>query len=149
MITNCFSDPCRHCQAGQTWYLVSSYQYFGSPGCLLSVMPHQPPHGSARGHHLSSGTHFTPAALIILLFLGHNFLLDSVVNNVINNITVELPSFTSDANTITTTTSVPKTTTEDDEETISNEIQANNKDVLSFNRVIRSQYYRMSPKILR
>ena len=143
MITNCFSDPCRHCQAGQTWYLVSSYQYFGSPGCLLSVMPHQPPHGSARGHHLSSGTHFTPAALIILLFLGHNFLLDSVVNNVINNITVELPSFTSDTDTITTTELLPRTTTEEEDETISNEIQVNNKVVPCFNRVISCKHCRM------
>ena len=62
-----------------------------------------------------------------LLLLGHNFLLDSVVNNVINNITVELPSFTSDTKTITTTTLVPGTTTQDDEEAISNEIQVNNK----------------------
>ena len=61
------------------------------------------------------------------LLLGHSFLLDSVVNNVINNITVELPSFTSDTKTITTTTLVPGTTTEDDEEAISNEIQVNNK----------------------
>ena len=60
-----------------------------------------------------------------LLLLGHNFLLDSVVNNVINNITV--PSFTSDSDTITTTTLVPGTTTEDYDETISNEIQVNNK----------------------
>ena len=60
-----------------------------------------------------------------LLLLGHNFLLDSVVNNVINNITV--PSFTSDSDTITTTTLVPRTTTEDYDETISNEIQVNNK----------------------
>ena len=78
------------------------------------------------------------------LLLGHSFLLDSVVNNVINNITVELPSFTSDANTITTTTSVPKTTTEDDEETISNEIQVNNKaGPTCFNRVISRKHYRM------
>ena len=63
-----------------------------------------------------------------LLLLGHNFLLDSVVNNVINNITlVELPSFTSDTNTITTTTLVPRTTAEDYDETISNEIQVNDK----------------------
>ena len=54
-------------------------------------------------------------------------MLDSVVNNVINNITVELPSFASDSKTITTTTLVPRTTTEDYDETISNEIQVNNK----------------------
>ena len=78
-----------------------------------------------------------------LLLLGHNFLLDSVVNNVINNITVELPSFASDTNTITTTTLVPRTTTEDDDETISNEIQVNNKAVPCFNRVISCKHGRM------
>ena len=69
--------------------------------------------------------------------------MDSVVNNVINNITVELPSFTSDSETITTTTLVPRTTTEDYDETISNEIQVNNKAVPGFNRVISRTHCRM------
>ena len=71
-------------------------------------------------------------------------MLDSVVNNVINNITlVELPSFTSDTDTITTTELLPRTTTEEEDETISNEIQVNNKMGPSFNRVISSKHYRM------
>ena len=84
------------------------------------------------------GAMFSPRALRLglhsgisnnhLLLSGHNFLLESVVNNVINNITlVELPSFTSDTDTITTTPLLPRTTTEEDDETISNEIQVNNK----------------------
>ena len=75
----------------------------------------------------AAGVRLSPAPVIMSLFSGHDFLLDSVVNNVINNITVELPSFTSDTKTITTTTLVPGTTTQDDEEAISNEIQVNNK----------------------
>ena len=78
-----------------------------------------------------------------LLLSGHNFLLESVVNNVINNITlVELPSFTSRPDTITTTRTAPRTTTEEDEETISNEIQVNIIK-LCFNRVISCKHYRM------
>ena len=89
---------------------------------MLSLEEPQP-HVAAGGFTpRAAGVRLSPAPVIMSLFSGHDFLLDSVVNNVINNITVELPSFTSDTTTITTT-SLPKTTTEDYDEPISNEIQ--------------------------
>ena len=93
--------------------------------CLMSVVSHMWPPGASllTPRH----TDCTSTVVIMNVFSGHDFLLDSVVNNVINNITVDLPSLTNHTTTTktttTTTANVPETTADDYDESISNEIQ--------------------------